>query len=146
MMSPCIKLSNPISLFSKKAMTINITWISWKEKLEYRIQNNILLTYVRVLKLPLLFFPRNQVNFKVLIGFIQYFINQTEVPRSCTKWKIVIGRKEQKQILRVNIYMESRKMVLMNLFSWQHWRHSHKEQTHGHRWGRRGWDKLKEEH
>ena len=58
-------------------MTINTTWISWKEKLEYRIQNNILLTYVRVLKLPLLFFPRNQVNFKVLIGFIQYFINQT---------------------------------------------------------------------
>ena len=59
-------------------MAINTIWISWKDKLEYRIQNNmILLIFVRVLKLPLLFFPENQVNFKVLIGFIQYFINQT---------------------------------------------------------------------
>ena len=31
--------------------------------------------------------------------------------------------------------MESRKMVLMNLFAGQQWRHRHKEQTYGHRWG-----------
>ena len=29
--------------------------------------------------------------------------------------------------------MESRKMVLMNLFAGQQWRHRHREQTYGHR-------------
>ena len=29
--------------------------------------------------------------------------------------------------------MESRKMVLMNLFSRQQWRNRHREQTYGHR-------------
>jgi len=34
--------------------------------------------------------------------------------------------------------MESRKMVLMNLFSGQQWRNRHREQTYGHsREGRR---------
>ena len=32
-----------------------------------------------------------------------------------------------------HIYMESGKMVLMNLFSRQQWRNRHREQTYGHR-------------
>ena len=40
--------------------------------------------------------------------------------------------------------MESRKMVLMNLFAGQQWRHSHTEQACGHNGGRREWDKLRE--
>ena len=35
--------------------------------------------------------------------------------------------------------MESRKMVLMNLFAGQKWRHRHRKQTCGQS-GRRGWD------
>ena len=34
------------------------------------------------------------------------------------------------------MYMESRKMVLMNLFAVQQWRCRHREQTYGHGWGR----------
>ena len=34
--------------------------------------------------------------------------------------------------------MESRKIVLMNLFARQQWRKSHKEQTYGHREEKRG--------
>ena len=33
------------------------------------------------------------------------------------------------------MYMESRKMVLMNLFSGQQWRKRHREQIYGHRGG-----------
>ena len=38
--------------------------------------------------------------------------------------------------------MESRKMVLRNLFAMQQWRHRNRKQTYGHgKWvGRRGWD------
>ena len=43
--------------------------------------------------------------------------------------------------------MESRKMVLMNLFAEQQWRCRHKQQGYGHRVRRRrGWDKWREEH
>ena len=42
--------------------------------------------------------------------------------------------------------MESRKMVLMNLFAEQQWRCRHREQTGEHRGGRRGWDDLRERH
>ena len=42
--------------------------------------------------------------------------------------------------------MESRKMILMNLFAGQQWRHRHREQTSGHRGGRRGWDEWREQH
>ena len=42
--------------------------------------------------------------------------------------------------------MESRKMVLMNLFAGQQWRRRHREQICGHSVGRRGWDELKEGH
>ena len=34
--------------------------------------------------------------------------------------------------------MESRKMVLMNLFAGQQGRHRHREQTNGHRGGQEG--------
>ena len=33
--------------------------------------------------------------------------------------------------------MEPRKMVLMNLFAGQQWRHRHREQTYGHNVGER---------
>ena len=36
------------------------------------------------------------------------------------------------------IYMEFRKMVLMNLFAQQQWRCRHREQTHGHSGGGEG--------
>ena len=42
--------------------------------------------------------------------------------------------------------MESRKMVLMNLFAGQQWRCKHREQTCGHNGRRREWDKLREQH
>ena len=40
--------------------------------------------------------------------------------------------------------MESRKMVLMNLFAGQEKRHRHREHTCGHCGGRGGWDKVRE--
>ena len=41
--------------------------------------------------------------------------------------------------------MESRKWktIQMNLFVGKEWRHRHREQTCGHRWGRRGWDEWR---
>ena len=42
--------------------------------------------------------------------------------------------------------MKSRKMVLMNLFAGQSWRHRHREQTCGHSGGGRKWDELREQH
>ena len=42
--------------------------------------------------------------------------------------------------------MESRKMLLMNLFVRQRWRRRHREQTTDlwTQWGKRGWDQLRE--
>jgi len=42
------------------------------------------------------------------------------------------------------IYVECRKMVLMNLSAGQQWRCRHREQTCGHSGGMRGWDELRE--
>ena len=42
--------------------------------------------------------------------------------------------------------MESRKVVLLNLFVGQEKRHRHREHTCGHSWGRRGWDEWREQH
>ena len=42
------------------------------------------------------------------------------------------------------LYRESRKMVLINLFVRQEWRHRHREPTCGRSRGRRGCDKLRE--
>ena len=39
--------------------------------------------------------------------------------------------------------MESRKMVLTNLFAGQQWRCRHREQTYEHNRGRRGWDEWR---
>ena len=36
------------------------------------------------------------------------------------------------------MYMESRRMVLMNLFAEQQWRRRHREQIYGQGWARRG--------
>ena len=40
------------------------------------------------------------------------------------------------------MYVESRKMVQMNLFAGQELRHRHREQTYGYQGGKRGWDEL----
>ena len=37
-----------------------------------------------------------------------------------------------KYCILTHIYMEARKMVLINLFSGQQWRNRHREQTYGH--------------
>ena len=60
-----------------------------------------------------------------------------------TEWS---KSEREKQILYINTYMESRRMVLMNLFAKQQWRHRHREQTCGQCWGRRGrwWDEWRE--
>ena len=38
-------------------------------------------------------------------------------------------RKRKTNVIYEHIYMEFRKMVLMNLFTGQQWRHRHREQT-----------------
>ena len=64
----------------------------------------------------------------------------------CNSW----GRKESDIVERLNwtehIYMKSRKMVLMELFSEQQCRYRHREQTYGNgeKGGGRGWDILRE--
>ena len=42
--------------------------------------------------------------------------------------------------------MESRKMVLFNLFAGRQWRHGYREKIYEHRWwgGRRRWDEWRE--
>ena len=42
--------------------------------------------------------------------------------------------------------MESRKIVLMNLFAGQQWRSRHRKQICGHSRGRRGQDEWREQH
>ena len=54
---------------------------------------------------------------------------------------------KEKSIIYQCVYMESRKMVLMELFARQQWRHRHREQTYGPGGmggGRRGWDVWRE--
>ena len=46
----------------------------------------------------------------------------------------------------MHMYMETRKMVLMNLFAEQQWRHRHREETFGHSGRSRGWDDLREQY
>ena len=44
-----------------------------------------------------------------------------------------VGQKQKyKYHIQTHIYMESKKMILMDLFSGLQWRNSHKEQTYGH--------------
>ena len=42
--------------------------------------------------------------------------------------------------------MESRKMVLMNIFAGQQWRLRQRKKTCGHRGGRGGWEEQRENH
>ena len=53
-----------------------------------------------------------------------------------------VSQKKNINIIFWCIYMEYRKMVLMNLFAGQQWRNRYKEQTYGHRGrgGGRRWD------
>ena len=55
-----------------------------------------------------------------------------------------VSQKEKNKYHVLVIYMESRKMVLMNLTSGKRWRHRHKEQICGHGGGKREWDELRE--
>ena len=50
----------------------------------------------------------------------------------------VSQKEKDKYHILMYIYMESRKMVLINLSARQKQRHRHKEWIYGHRWGRRG--------
>ena len=49
----------------------------------------------------------------------------------------------EKQTSNINIYMESRKMVLMNLFTGKEWRRRCREWTCEHSGARRGWEELR---
>ena len=49
-----------------------------------------------------------------------------------------ISQKEKNKYLSMHIYMESRKMVLMNLFAGQQRRQRYREQTYGHGLGTLG--------
>ena len=60
-----------------------------------------------------------------------------------TEWNK--SERQNKHCILTHIYMESRKMVLMNLFTGHKWRSIHREQTSGHSEGRRC-DKLREQH
>ena len=51
----------------------------------------------------------------------------------------VSQKEKDKYCILMHIYMESRKMVLMNPFAGQQWRRRRREQTYRHSRGRRGW-------
>ena len=62
--------------------------------------------------------------------------NEVDEPRAYyTEWS---KSEREKQVLYINAYTESRRMVLMNLFTEQQWRCRHREHTYGQGWGRRG--------
>ena len=48
-----------------------------------------------------------------------------------------VSQKEKNEY-RILTHMESRRMILTNLFTEQQWRHRYREQTYGQGWGRRG--------
>ena len=48
----------------------------------------------------------------------------------------VSQKEKNKYCMLTHIYMESRKILLMNLFARQQWRRRHREQMYGHGWGR----------
>ena len=59
------------------------------------------------------------------------------------RYKNVIKVKSEREtnIVYKNIYVESRKMIQMNLFAKQKHRHKHREQMYGYQEGG-GWDEL----
>ena len=54
-----------------------------------------------------------------------------------------VSQKRKTDIIYKYIYLESRKIVLMNLFAGPQWRHRHREEPCGHSEGRRGRDKFR---
>ena len=56
-----------------------------------------------------------------------------------------VSQKEKNQIWYINthIYIESRKMVLTNLFTGKEWKHRCGEETCGHSRGGREWDEWR---
>ena len=84
--------------------------------------------------------PRDQTDL-LYCRQILYQLSHNRSPR-ILDWVAYPFSSRSLNIVYWHIYMESRKMVLMNLFSGQQWRKRHKEQTYGYR-GRgqgRGWD------
>ena len=70
--------------------------------------------------------------------------NEVDEPRVYfTEWS---NSERERQILYINTCMKSRKMVLMNLFAGQQWKHKYREQTCGHGVGGTGWEELREKH
>ena len=55
----------------------------------------------------------------------------------------VSQKEKDKYHVLMLIYMESRKVVMMNLFAGQQRRHRHKNQTFGHSEEGRGWESLR---
>ena len=54
-------------------------------------------------------------------------------------------RKRKTNIIYQCTYVETRKMVLMNLFAGEREGHGHREWTCGHGGGKEGWDELGDE-
>ena len=66
-------------------------------------------------------------------SILMRWMNLEPIIQSKVSWK-----EKNKYCILTYIYMESRKMVLMNLFAGQQWRYRHREHTYGYRRGRRG--------
>ena len=56
----------------------------------------------------------------------------------------VSQKEKNKYCILIHIYMESRKIILMNLFTGKEWRCRHRKQTCGHRVGKRGQNESRE--
>ena len=56
----------------------------------------------------------------------------------------VSQKEKNKYCILTHIYMESRKIILMNLFTGKEWRCRHRKQTCGHRGERRGQNESRE--
>ena len=54
-----------------------------------------------------------------------------------------VSHKEKNKYSILTIYMESIKMVLMNLFAGKKWRCRHRDRTRGHSTGRKKWVKQR---
>ena len=68
--------------------------------------------------------------------------NKADAPRAYyTEW----SKSEREKYINVYTWNPER-WLLMNLFTGQQWRRRHRQQTCGHREGRRGWEKLRQWH
>ena len=77
-------------------------------------------------------------------------IKNNEFESVLVRWMILepviksdICQKEKSKYHILTLYIESRKMVLMNLLAGKEWRCRHRERTCGHRGGRREWGKWR---